>query len=79
MISDKIVRQAREFCAWSNWPQQFVDAQELASILRVPTSWVWDAARQGRIPSYSVGHYRRFDLEEVLDFLRRGGDAAERS
>ena len=79
MMSDKIVRRAREFSAWSNWPQQFVTPEELASILRVPTSWVWGAARDGRIPSYRVGHYQRFDITEVLDFLRRGGDAAERS
>jgi len=26
-----------------------------------------------------VGHYQRFDITEVLDFLRRGGDAADRS
>lgn len=79
MISDKIVRQAREFSAWSNWPQQFLNAEELASILRVPTSWVWAAARENRIPSYRAGHYVRFDIDEVLDFLRRGGDAADRS
>lgn len=77
-MDKEILKRAREFAAWSAWPYEFVTAEEVASILRVPTAWVWAAAREGRIPSYRVGHYMRFDLAEVLEVIRRKGiDAAE--
>ena len=77
-MNSEILKRAREFKAWCDWPYEFVTAEELASILRVPTPWVWAAAREGRIPSYRVGHYMRFDLEEVLGVIRRSGiDPAE--
>jgi len=78
-LDRETIRQAREFAAWSNLPQQFVTAEELAGVLRVPTSWVWAAARESRIPSYRAGHYVRFDVDEVLEFLRREGSKADDS
>jgi hypothetical protein len=71
-LDKEILKRAREFAAWSDWPYEFATAEEVASILRVPTAWVWAAAREGRIP------YMRFDLAEVLEVIRRKGiDAAE--
>ena len=45
-------------------------AEEVAVRLRVRPSWVYFAARDGRLRSHRVGRYRRFIWEEVAeDFL----------
>jgi excisionase family DNA binding protein len=35
-------------------------AAEVGELLGVPTSWVYEQARQGRIPTVPLGRYRRF-------------------
>jgi len=73
-MSKDVHGRARELAAWCQWPQpQVVTAEELAMILKVPISWVWMTAREGRIPSYRLRRYLRFDLQEVLDSLRENG------
>lgn len=49
--------------------EPLVDVEQLAKILGVRKSWVYEAAAQGRIPSISVGRYRRFRVSSVLDAL----------
>lgn len=44
---------------------RLIDAKELAEKLGVPTSWVYRAAREGRIPSIKLGKYVRFDPEKA--------------
>lgn len=45
-------------------------AEEVAVRLRVRPTWVYFAARDGRLRSHRVGRYRRFLWEEVYeDFL----------
>ena len=41
-------------------------AKEVALILNVPVSWVYERSRIGSIPSRRFGKYVRFDVEEVL-------------
>ena len=48
-----------------------VTADELATRLKVPPSWVREKARAGEIPCIRAGHYMRFRLSEVLEALRR--------
>lgn len=48
--------------------------EELADALGVKPSWVMDNGAKGTIPSYLVGRYRRFDLDEVKAALRRDGE-----
>jgi hypothetical protein len=50
-----------------------INAKELSRLLDVPITWVWAATREDRIPYIRVGRYLRFDWEEVLDSLPRGG------
>lgn len=52
--------------------------EELADALGVKPSWVMEHGAKGTIPSYLVGRYRRFDLDEVKVALKRDGkrDAA---
>jgi excisionase family DNA binding protein len=52
--------------------------QDVAAILKVPASWVYERTRQRgveRLPHLKVGKYVRFRLSEVegyLERLRRG-------
>lgn len=53
-----------------------VTVAELAVILGVPKSWIYERTRQGQeaIPHIKLGQYVRFDAEEVLNFFKSQGD-----
>jgi excisionase family DNA binding protein len=44
-------------------------AEDVAAMLRVPTSWVYSAARRGELPNVKLGHYRRFSEEAVRAWI----------
>lgn len=46
--------------------------EELAERLKIPISWVYEQSRLGRIPTYRVGKYIRFKLNEVLKSQQKG-------
>jgi excisionase family DNA binding protein len=51
---------------------------ELAKQLRVPKSWVYSRTRKtgkGSIPRIRVGKYLRFDLEQVMNWLKEKQEA----
>jgi excisionase family DNA binding protein len=51
---------------------QLLKPQELANLLGVPTSFVYDRTRQKSpdpIPHFKVGKYVRFDLATVQEWL----------
>ena len=51
---------------------QLLKPQELASLLGVPTSFVYDRTRQNSsdpIPHFKLGKYVRFDLDTVQEWL----------
>ena len=50
---------------------RLLSVQEVAQRFGVPVSWVYAKAEDGTLPSYKVGHYRRFRLPEIDEFLRR--------
>jgi len=54
-----------------------VTSEELATILSVPVSWIWRAAREQSIPCYKAGKYYRFDVDDVLDSLVMNQSAHE--
>lgn len=49
---------------------KLVSAKELASILGVRISWVYEQTRQGKLRHYQLGKYRRYDLAEIMEDLR---------
>ncbi len=49
-------------------------AEGVAALLSVPTSWVYAEARAGRIPHITLGKYRRFRREAIIEWI----EAAER-
>ena len=51
--------------------QRLADPHELAARLNVPVSWVYQKTRERSIPFIKVGHYCRFDFNEVVGWLRK--------
>lgn len=46
-------------------------ADQVASMLGVPRSWVYEQSRRGRIPTVTLGRYRRYRAEAISDWVRR--------
>jgi excisionase family DNA binding protein len=51
-------------------------ADQVAAMLGVPRSWVYDQSRKGRIPTVTLGRYRRYRREAIEDWLREIEDHA---
>lgn len=45
-------------------------AREVAELLEVPVTWVYEQSRQGRIPTVTLGRYRRYRREAIDMWLR---------
>lgn len=52
---------------------QLATPQEMAAILNVPVSWIYQRTRLGpaAIPHIKVGKYVRFKPAEVIDFYKQ--------
>src|SRR5215469_17004409 len=48
----------------SGGDEPLLDAVALAALLKIPVTWIEDAARQSRIPSLQFGRWRRFRRSE---------------
>ena len=51
-----------------------VGAADIARLLSVPISWVYERTRRRgieRMPHFKLGKYLRFSKEEVLDWLHK--------
>ena len=46
-----------------------VDANQAAKLLGVPPSWLLAQARERKVPHHKLGHYVRFDLDELIAWL----------
>lgn len=58
--------------------EKLVDVREMARVIGVPVSWLYERTRLGTIPCIRIGKYVRFDPAEVLAFFRKqkGGSIA---
>jgi excisionase family DNA binding protein len=45
--------------------RSLVTAQEVAELLGVTASWVYEQSRRGRIPTVTLGRYRRYRVEAI--------------
>jgi excisionase family DNA binding protein len=54
-----------------NPPKLLLDTKEAAAMIAVPESWLAEAARENKIPSVRVGHYRRFRLIDLESFIKQ--------
>lgn len=51
-----------------------VTPEELAKLLKVPMSWIYDRIRKSgpdKLPFYKMGRYLRFSVLEIEDYLRQ--------
>jgi len=56
-------------------------AREVAEFLGVPTSWVYEQSRGGRIPTVTLGRYRRYRrsaIEAWVEELEAEGNGRHR-
>jgi excisionase family DNA binding protein len=44
-------------------------AQDVATMLKVPVSWVYAASREGRVPTVRLGRYYRYRREAILAWI----------
>jgi excisionase family DNA binding protein len=45
-------------------------ADDVAFLLSVPRSWVYEQSRLGRIPTVTLGRYRRYRREAIEEWVR---------
>lgn len=55
-------------------PKFTYSTAEAAELLNVPETWLATAAREGRIASVKVGHYVRFKLVDLENFIETNGE-----
>jgi len=46
-------------------------ADEVAELLGVPKTWVYEQSRAGRIPTVTLGRYRRYRREAIEQWVER--------
>lgn len=49
---------------------RLMTADEVAELLGVPKTWVYEQSRLGRIPTVTLGRYRRYRREAIDGWLR---------
>lgn len=51
--------------------EPLLTADEVGDLLGVPTSWVYEQSRAGRIPTVTLGRYRRYRREAIEAWLEQ--------
>jgi excisionase family DNA binding protein len=49
---------------------RLLDAKEAAALLHVKESWIRQATREGRLPCVTLGRYRRYRRERLLEWVQ---------
>jgi excisionase family DNA binding protein len=55
--------------------RELIDAEEVAAMLGMTVDWVYEQSRRGRIPTITLGRYRRYRraaIEAWLLSIERG-------
>ncbi|HEX2451414.1 MAG TPA: helix-turn-helix domain-containing protein [Gemmatimonadales bacterium] len=50
---------------------RLLTAAEVAELLGVPISWVYEQSRRGLIPTVALGRYRRFREQAITAWIER--------
>lgn len=48
---------------------RLLTADEVAKLLRLPRSWVYEASRKGEIPTVRLGRYYRYSLPAIQAWI----------
>ncbi len=52
-----------------NEQTKLLTVQQVAEILSVQTSWVYEQARKNKIPHVRLGKYLRFKMDEIHQYV----------
>jgi excisionase family DNA binding protein len=52
-------------------PGALLTAEQVARLLGVPQTWVYEQSRCGRIPTVTLGRYRRYRREAINAWVRQ--------
>ena len=55
-----------------------IDAKQASQLLGVPYTWLLAQARANKIPHHKLGHYVRFDPDDLKDWLHEQRQETER-
>ena len=55
--------------------QNLIGVKEMALKLDVPVSWLYSRTRTNEIPHYKVGKYVKFDVSEVMEWIRKQNES----
>ena len=50
---------------------RLLTAEDIAELLGVPKTWVYEQARKGLLPCVQLGRYRRFRREAVEEWVAK--------
>ena len=56
-------------------PNDLLTARDVATMLGVTTDWVYAQSRRRRIPTITLGRYRRYRRRAILEWLETIEDA----
>lgn len=59
--------------------ERLLTAAEVATLLGVPKTWVYEQSRAGRIPTVTLGRYRRYRREAIEEWLADLEKGAQRT
>jgi excisionase family DNA binding protein len=49
--------------------EPLIGPTDVAQMLGVPVSWIYAKSEAAQLPSYKLGHYRRFKRSEIEEYL----------
>jgi excisionase family DNA binding protein len=52
-------------------PAKLLTIDEVAALLQVPKSWIYERTRHGTIPHLKLGKYLRFPTAELHEWMAR--------
>ena len=55
---------------------KILKAEQVAELLQISVAATYDLAAKKKIPSFKVGHLRRFDEEKIKAWMDQGGTNA---
>lgn len=50
---------------------RLLTAAQVAEMLGVPTTWVYEQSRRGSIPTVTLGRYRRYRAEAIAQWVEQ--------
>jgi excisionase family DNA binding protein len=66
----RLIAKARGVAGEPGGFKRLIDAKAAGQLLGVPHTWLLAQAREGRVPHHRLGHYVRFDPEDLTEWLK---------